>query len=174
MNIYYLLGLFCGLFVGIFLIFTLFRFTRTDKKRQLKYDERQMAIQGKSYKYAFFTVLICNTIYGIAETVSDHPLAEPMAAMLICICIGVFVYAAIGIWKEAYFALNEQPKRIVIIFLAISLINFFAGWRNIQEGNIIKDGTLQLSSCNLICSILLLAVLLVMLFKHLADKREEA
>ncbi|MDO4975962.1 MAG: hypothetical protein Q4E53_01755 [Eubacteriales bacterium] len=173
MNTYYLLGLFVGLFVGFLLIFSALKFTRTDRKRKLKYDERQIAAQGKAYKYGFFATLFANVLYGIAESSTNYLLMDPMAAMTICICIGVFVYAANGIWNDAYFALNERPKSIVIIFLAITVINLLPAINNIRHGKMIVNGTLQSSCCNLACGLLILAVLLVIAVKHMMMKREE-
>lgn len=174
MNTYYLLGLFFGIFISLALFFTLFiKFARTDHQRKLQYDERQKTAQGKAYKYGFFATLIANVIYGIAESSTDHLLANPMAAMTLCICIGVFVYAANGIWNDAYFALNERPKAIAVIFLAISAINIIPAIANIRHGEMVINGTLQTNFANLACGVLLLAILIVMLIKHLMLKQEE-
>ena len=51
------MGFIAGLIVGLVLVVIIFRIANTDKKIKSEYDERQLRIRGKAYKYAFYTML---------------------------------------------------------------------------------------------------------------------
>ena len=67
----YILGFFCGLLAVAVMMFLL-RCVLKKKNVGLcsgEYDERQRAIQGLGYKYAFFTLLILVAVGGAVEEI---------------------------------------------------------------------------------------------------------
>lgn len=173
MNTYYTLGLFCGVFFAILICTIAFRKKTTGGKGKYIYDERQETLRSKGYKYGFFTLIITNTCYGMLTQLISKPFAEPLVANFICICLGIFVYATYSIWKESYFAINEPPKRSMIIFSVLGLINLSTGIMHIMNGEILVNGILTNDALNLIFGILLVAILLVCLIKYIVTKQEE-
>ena len=64
----YILGFLCGLIV-VAIVALLLRYVLKKKNGVLcgEYDERQKAIQGRGYKYAYFTLMIAVAAGGVFD-----------------------------------------------------------------------------------------------------------
>lgn len=115
----YLWGALVGIIAGVVLAAVLLKLTKKDGSMRCRYDERQEVVRGRGFKYGFFTMLI----YFAAETLFGSFLelfADRSVISFIGLCLGVAVYAVYGIWKDAYISLNENPKRVIIVFFVIA------------------------------------------------------
>ena len=167
-----LTGLAVGLLVGIILLIVILKATKKDGKIKCRYDERQEITRGKAFKYGFFTLIVCNFLYGIGNSLGERVYVDPMAGMFLSICIGITVYASYCIWHESYFSLNENPKRVIIAFVAIGLFNAVIGVHNICDGSFVEDGVIGFHCTNLICSAVMFVIVGVIAAKQIALKRE--
>ena len=78
-----------------------------------------------------------------------------------------------GILNDGYFSLNENPKRVVTVFLTLFLMNFAGTLFYIFNGLLVKNGKLTDRVINLMCAVTLLIIVLVMLVKTAGKKQQE-
>lgn len=167
------LGFGCGILVGLLLVYFLLKWTKKDGTRKCKYDERQELIRGRGFKYGFFTMIICNFLYASVDVIMDRRMIDSYAGMFICILVGMLVHISYCIWNGGYFALNENPKKVLIAFIAIALLNFGIFAMNLAHGEVMQNGMLTFRVANLFCGIMFLAIFAILLAKKMHDKGEE-
>ncbi|MBO5088039.1 MAG: hypothetical protein J6C01_05135, partial [Lachnospiraceae bacterium] len=114
LSIYYLLGVICGVAVGLVFVALLVWLTRKmggkidlDVKKDA-YDERQLLARGVAYKFAFYTLLIGMVVIALMEEIAGIRLFMSMAGVWVMICISIAVFATICILKDAYMSLYEN------------------------------------------------------------------
>ncbi len=168
----YWVGMVFGIAMGLVAAVAVIKAVKKDGRLKCKYDERQVLVQGKSYKYGFLALLLClmlDVFLGdLAEGYVEHGVL-----VFLCVVIGIIVESGYAIWHDGYFSLNEYPKRIVLAFLALSLLNFAVFIRYMQEGELIRDGVVTSSATNLLCAVLLLVVVLMILARYAYGKRRD-
>lgn len=167
MNKYYIMGMVCGVFVGLLLVAVLLKVTKTDGRMKCRYDERQTEARGKGYKYGFFTFLIGDFLYALLCAAEFEVPAEPAAVMMILIVLGMVVQIVYCIWKDAYFSLNENRTRVLVAFAVVAGFNLLLGVFRLLEGDVVVNGVLTFNSMNLLCGILFLIIFFAMLLKRL-------
>ena len=172
MNVEMLIGMICGVAVGLILIGIMLKVTKTDGSMKCKFDERQQMIRGRGFKYAFFTLLIYDVVYGCIDAVMEKQWVDHLTGMFMGICLGVLVYVVYCIWNEGYFSLNQNPKRVLIAFALIAVWNLAIAAKNILRGAMIEGGKLTFASLNLVCGIMILIIFVVTLIKWQISKRE--
>ncbi len=172
MNGYMLAGIITGVVLGLVVAAVLMRLTKKDKKEKFTYDERQKALRGVGYKYAFFTLVIYNVAYGILDMTLAVKWAETFTAMMIGVLLAVLVHVVYSIWHECYFSLNEEPKKVLILFGVIAVVNAIIAIMQGLNGELIVNGMLSNSCANLIVAIMFGAILIVLAAKSQQKKRE--
>ena len=165
MSIYVKVGILVGMLIGIIIVTFFMKFTKKDGDMKCKYDERQANVRGKGYKLSFFTLFIYNAIYGLLGIMIEKRYVDSLAAMMIGICLAVAVYVVYCIWNDAYFSLNENPRRVIIGFGLIALLNLLLGVMNLYDGMVITDGMLNYRSVNLICGVLFIIIFITLILK---------
>ena len=110
--------------------------SRKDGCEKIKYDERQVAARGKAFQAGFFTLLGCVALAACLEVAEVPWLAHGMGSIL-AILIGVSVFALVAIHKDAYMGLNQNPRKFLVGFGLIMLVNLVCGVTNLSigEGN---------------------------------------
>lgn len=179
MNIYYLLGVICGVALGLVLVAGLMWLTRKlggkidfDCKKGA-YDERQLLARGEAYKYAFFTLMIGMVIVSLMEEIAGISLFMSMAGVWIVICIGLAVFATICIVKDAYMSLYENVKGVVIMFSAVAIINIGVAVGNLADGMpLMENGALSVGCTNLIVGVLFIYILLVFIGRVIYSNKQ--
>lgn len=168
------LGFMVGvIFVSAFIVILMLVLTSRDKKIKRTYDERQEAIRGKGFKYAFYTVITLNMLYAIADIACERiPVESSVVAFIVTLC-GVGVYAWYCILNDGYFAINEKKKETIIALTAIGVFNLAIGISSAVREGFFEDGVLTYDCMNLVCGIFLLATIIVLLIKDFMDKRED-
>lgn len=172
MNGFMLAGAVTGVVIGLIIAAVLMRFTKKNKNEKFTYDERQKAARGEGYKYAFYVLIIYNAAYAILDMALAKPWAELMTGQLIGICLAVLVHIIYSIWHECYFSMNEEPKRVLIFFGAISVINVIIAVMQGLDGELIENGMLTNQCANLIVAIMFGVVLIALALKWQQKKRE--
>lgn len=165
-------GLITGIIVGLVLVAIILKYTKTNKSSKCEFDERQESTRGKGYKYSFFTLVVYNLVYGISDMIVDKPFIDPFAAAMLGICVAVAVHVVYCIWRDAYFALNENQVRLYIAFVLIGVLNLGIGIVNILSGRVIVDGILTYRVSNLMCGILFIVIFLALLVKRIYTNKE--
>ena len=171
---YYLgfaLGALVVAIIGVLFLFVMKKYTKTDNSLKSRYDERQQLVRGTGFKYGFFSLMFYNVAAAFLISVEKRQYIEHAALMLAGILFGVFIYGAYCIWNESYFSLNENPKRVVIVFVLIALLNFGVGYRGFCQGVLIEDGMLTVNCLNIFVGVLVLMLFFVMVVKHICKEK---
>ena len=165
----YALGLIFGLAAGIGIVALLIK----KKVMDMTFDERQERARGKAFQYGFFTLIGCLILYGFTDVLLGK-WCDTLTGCVICVCIGLMVFAVTCILNDAYLSLKEKPRTFVTAFLLVAVSNFLIGGVNLLQGDVIVDGVLTVRSVNFICALMMLVVLAVYIVNHLLSGREEA
>ena len=80
-----------GLIFGLFLTAVLFLAIHTDGKLMGKYDEKQILARGRSYTYAFYTLVASNMILMVLYAMNVQLPFEPYIAVFIALLPSGFV-----------------------------------------------------------------------------------
>lgn len=169
-----ILGIGTGVVVGLLLVAIILRLTKTDGSMRCKYDERQMLARGKAFKYAFFTLVLCDAAYAFGFAIEPMVLVMDVSAyMIAAILFSALIYVSYCIWNDAYFSLNENRGRMTIIFGILGLLNLVLGIRSLMDGRGIEDGKLNVNACNLFVGITFVGVFLVMGIKWLNSRESD-
>lgn len=174
MNTPMLLGEICGVILGIIIVVIVLKYTKTNNKIKCKYDERQEIIRCKGFKYGFFTLLIFDAAYGLVDLTMEKPVADTLLVLMAGIVLSILVYAGYAIWHESYFALNENPKRVMISFSVIAIINFVLTGIYASEGWLIRDGKLTFYWTNLMAGMMFFVICIILGLKILSSRNMDS
>ena len=162
-------GLTVGILIGLILAFALILISNNNRKVRTEYDERQLRVRGDAYRYAFYSVIICEVILLILEF---GEFSLPTSAYVLhfgAIIIGCLVLCTYCIWKDAYWGLNNNRRRYGIILVVAGLLNAIPLF-----GALSHRSTLDFPYVNLLTCIMLLVVGVELLLKHFLDRRAES
>lgn len=169
------IGQVCGVvLVCVCVIIALLLITKKDGSIKCKFDERQEIVRGRAYKYAFFTMMISEALFIVLNEMADmERYIASSLEMVIAICVGVAVYASYCIWHEGYFALNENPGRLLVVFIILGVMNVVLGGAAWQEGRCFENGVLTIEFSNAVCGVLSLWVSAMVALKWIRDRKED-
>ena len=168
------LGLVMGILCGILITVIIFSVKSIRNKGKVKYDERQIAVQGKAYKIAFFTLLILDGLYACTDLIGLELPVSPSLAVFTNIVIAVCVMATPMILQDAYFQLNDNRKLIIIGLLFLLIGNAVPAVGKLVTEGLMENGKLSfIGTSNLLCSFMMLYILALYGIKTLIDKKEE-
>ena len=163
----------CGAVVGLLIVALMVVATRKENAVAIKYDERQIAEQGKSFKYGFVAMIV---YYGLVMIIGEAGINLPTTnevLIFVGILVGVAFMFTNSILKDAYFRLDENKKGIIGFFVFLTLFNFLIGILNIVNDRAIVDGRITfIGTANLLCAIMLLYALSLIFVS--AIRRSEA
>ncbi len=163
-------GFAVGIMVGIILVVCLFRLANKDGKTKSEYDERQKLIRGCGYKYGFFAMTVVEALMMCFSACEVKLPVTGVVLHFLGIYAGVLVQISYCVWKDAYWALNNDPKRYMVIFLLTGILNFVIP---LTSGGIVAGGSLQSGFVNFLCGVLFLIVGIELLLKHLRDVKHD-
>ena len=166
------MGFIAGLIVGLVLVVILFRIINTDRKIKSEYDERQLRIRGKAYKYAFYTMLLYHLLM-IGLYIGDITIpVDPYVTEFIGIFLGCTVLGAYCVWNDVYWGLNNNKKRYFIVFGVCLLLNLFPVIMPAISGEFERNGIGGAPMLNILVIIMMAILLIEMGIKHFIDNRK--
>jgi hypothetical protein len=166
-----MLGVLCGLAVVLVIGIVLRIINKSNKT--CEYDERQEAIRGTGFKYAYFTALIVLCIGGIIEMLLDKAWCGLFTFAFLAVWASVCVFTTYCVIKDAYFTLRSRRKALIAIFIAAGVINLGIGIGHIIRGDIIEGGMLSLNAANLITGAGCLYLGVMIVCRSLYERRME-
>ena len=174
MKIGILLGVFTGLIIGGLLLVFILKMTKKDHSLKCKFDERQELVRGVGFKYAFFTLLVYNFLSAmLGDLVFEKPIMDNATILMLGAILSIMVYAIYCIWNEGYLSLNENPRRIMVAFTVLGVINIVFGMHSIFEKELIENGILTFHCINLVVGTILLVIVSVLALKRALNKKED-
>lgn len=141
------------------------------KKR--KFDERQVAEQGRAYKWAFYTVLAYLALWLALSGAGIAPW-DTGVGIFLGAALGIGVFAGACILRDAYFMRGGFGIGRVVYINAFGLMMLSFGIRSLRSGEIVKDGVVAgVGAIDLIITALCLALDGFLLVRKLLDRRAE-
>ena len=168
-NIYKAAGMAVGILVGLIIAAVLIVIANKNRKFKTEYDERQLKVRGDAYRYAFYTVVIWEAVLLI---LAIGEFSFPVSAYILHyagILAGVLVLSGYCIWKDAYWGLNNNRKRYGIILVIAGLLNALP-----LISLLTSPQNSDFPYINVLTCVMLVAVGIELLIKHMIDKRAEA
>ncbi len=160
--------------IGLSLIYIILdSYIRHAQTEQPRYDERQELERGRGFRYAFFTMLIYIGFLSCIDMVNMFPDLKATFLYVCGVFLGIAVYVVYCIWHESYFALNERPKSMMIIFSVIALMNVILSVISFRSGTMIENGQPSFHMYNFLCALLFLVLFIAIALKQFADGRED-
>jgi len=164
-------GFVIGLIVGLILVVCLFKYANKDGKIRTEYDERQKAVRGKAYKYAFYTDIFVQALLMLIF-MSDYNLpVENYALVFTGVIIGCIVLAAYCIWNDVYWGLNNNHKRYHAIFVIALILNFLPVYFQAKGGSLFENGKIGMPMLNIAVIIMMVIIYAELLIKKFIDNR---
>ncbi len=164
-------GLVGGILVGLIIVVLLMRFSNRNGKYKSEYDERQKFIRGDAYRFAFYSLMICEVIGGVLEMSGLSLPFESYVLHFGSIFVGCTVLASYCIWKDAYWGLNNNRKRYAAIFLVCGLLNALPLVMQLTKGA--DNDPFSFPYISLMACVMLLLIGAEILIKHFLTQREE-
>ena len=171
-NNFYMLGFICGLLIVLIAGIVLRILGKKKKINRAYYDERQEAVRGAGFKYAYFTAMRVLILGGISEIMIDASWCGLFTFGMLALWLSICVFTTYCVIKDAYFSLRARRKALVIIFLAAGVINLCFGLESAFGGEIIEGGILSLNAVNLLTGASCLYLGLMMLGRALYERRQ--
>lgn len=168
-----LIGVIIGCIIGIILLLFILKLTKTDGDIKCKYDERQELVRGKGFKYAFFTLLFYNFAAACLTVAFEEIPIDSSGFLMIGVLIQLLVYVTYAIWNEAYFSLNENPRKVMIVLAVLGFVNLLFGIWQMADGRFLENGVLTFRSMNFFIGIVMIIIFLVLAVKQICRRREE-
>ena len=127
------IGIACALLLGLII----WIFLKISNKN-CKYDERQIAAQGKAYKAGFVTFIGWEIVEFFIELFTGDPLMPFAPGTLIAIemLVCLLVYLEVSIFTDAYFPAGKPFNKawcIIMLFLAATYFLQFFTSKNKNE-----------------------------------------
>lgn len=160
----YLIGVTAGIVIGLLLVVVLLKFSRKDGSLKCKYDERQELVRGRGFKYGFFTLLVYELFYMVYGYLLEGIVIREVI-VIFGMALSVMVYVSYAILKDGYIAINENPRRVEIVFLIVGAANIFVVALSVLEGHFFENGVISYSAVNLIVGVMIWCMLVLLLVK---------
>ena len=134
------------------------------------YDERQLLIQGKAYKYAFFTLLSYVLVIGILNAFLERDFATTYVYSLIGLCLALIVYVTYSLFNDAYIGRDESRNISSGIAILIGICNGVPTLFRLDE--MLVNGILQMPVGQLVMGATFIYMGIILVVKKQMDKRE--
>ncbi len=164
MDMAFPIGVMCGI---VFVVIMKLRSNKTSRRDV--YDERQLAEQGRAAKWGFYSLMVMNCLYGCFGWMLDC--LNTFEGVFICMMVSIGVYVGVCIYKEAYFPVNKNSRKLMLFVFGMGLLNLVIGiMAFVRNGSLLdEDGILLMQSINIIVGVLCILIPIVSYVKIMRD-----
>ena len=120
----------------------------------------------------FFILTFYNVGYGIVFSKVDKLPIDTLTAMMVGFLFAELVHVIYCIWKDAYFALNDNPTSVLLAFGLLGFINISLGAINIIGGMAFTDGVLNFRGVSFIVGWFFVVIFIALFAKWLKIRFE--
>lgn len=142
----------------------------SDKFKEAKYDERQTAVRGRAFKYAYGTLLVALLFYAASDDIWNW--CVPLTGCAAAIAVSLVPYAWVSIMNEAYWWANTKRVGQYVTFALLGLMNLGLALSSWLRGDLIVDGVLQVAGANMVLGVLFVYVSILSLVQRARMRRE--
>ena len=147
--------------------------SRPEKKKPVKFDERQIAAQGNAYKWAFWTMCCYYLLYATISGAAGIIWCDPFLGAFLGVIVGATVFALICVFRDAYFRPDQSRKSEIVVINIICVCQGIVGLMNLSDGTVIEDGVLSADALQLFILLMGLVLDVAFIIKHRQEKLEE-
>lgn len=141
-----------------------------DKFSEAKYDERQTAVRGRAFKYAYGTLLAALFVYFLSDMLWTW--CVPAVGCISAIAASLAPFTWVSIRNEAYWWADSGRKAQYVVFALVGVMNLLLAFDSWRCGDLIVDGVLQTGGANLILGVLFVYVFAVAMVQRARLRRE--
>ncbi len=162
-----------GLMIAAVIVVCILKYANRDGKVRTEYDERQKAVRGKAYRYAFYTEIISQVVIMWILMMGIELPVEEYALIFIGVILGCIVLCAYCIWHDVYWGMNNDHRRFYIIFVVATILNAFPVVAGALRGTLIENGKIGMPLLNIAVLVMMAAVFIELFIKSMMDKKAE-
>ncbi|MCR5468480.1 MAG: hypothetical protein K6F37_05915 [Lachnospiraceae bacterium] len=166
----YSLGYVAG-FLATFIVVIIITAWARKNKQKCEYDERQQLIRGKAYKYAFFGTFISAFCFMALIGSEIYPVSA-VHALFLTMMVGLVIYVVYSVWHDAYFTVNSNPSRYLILIAVIGIMNLFSGIVEVRANGFDITENSNGGSINLYLGVVFSILFVVLLLKKFVKKED--
>lgn len=165
--------LICAVILGLLLVAIFVVGMHKEIMELSDYDERQIAMQGKAYKYGFWVASIFNTAAVLADDVLGK-YVEIRVLLMAGILLGFAVMLSYAILHDAYFRAYEKKSWFTVGKLTTLVMDARVAYTAWQRGNVIVDGVVTFEGvADLLMCIFLTYIVVIVMIKGLMERKEK-
>lgn len=164
MSVWIVLALLFSAWLGL-----AYYFWQRERGPKQPYDERQEQARGVAYKYGFLTLAVCVFLFDTVMTV--FPWIGTEAGGLLCLDLGVTVFAVTAIRRDAYLRLYGRPGKMAALFALGGVGGLSCGVFGLWKVGLLVDGALNMSAVLVVVGVSLLLMLAVFLHRNFSNRR---
>ena len=135
-----------------------------DKFKEAKYDERQTAVRGRAFKYAYGMLLVALLLYVVTDGIWDW--CVPLTGCAAAIAVSLVPYVWVSIMNEAYWWANTSRIGQYVVFALLGIMNLGLALSSWIEGDLITDGALQTGGANLVRGVVFIYIFAVAMIQR--------
>ena len=173
MNIYALIGVCCGIAVGLVICIAFFAIGNTNGKLRTEYDERQQIIRGKSYTVGFYSMLIAAALMCVLSMGEIEVPIENAVLYFILLFVGIMSMVIHSVWNGVYWGLNNKKGSYLALFVICTVFNLGSGIMACVHGTMIREGKISTPFIYILCGLIFIIVGAVMVVRSIYDKKLE-
>lgn len=142
----------------------------SDKFKEAKYDERQTAVRGRAFKYAYGTLLVALLFYAASDDIWNW--CVPLTGCAAAIAVSLVPYVWVSIMNEAYWWANTKRVGQYVTFALLGLMNLGLALSSWLRGDLIVDGVLQIGGANLVLGSVFIYVFVIAMIQRARLRRD--
>ena len=142
----------------------------SDKFKEAKYDERQTAVRGRAFKYAYGTLLVALLFYAASDDIWNW--CVPLTGCAAAIAVSLVPYVWVSIMNEAYWWANTKRIGQYVTFALLGLMNLGLALSSWLRGDLIVDGVLQIGGANLVLGSVFIYVFVIAMIQRTRLRRD--
>ena len=169
----YRIGLMSG-FLGALVLLVVVMSLKRKRQGGVAYDERQAAIRGRGYKYAYVTAGLLTSVYAVCFEGIAERFIEPGLVLVAILFLSGLVLSGYCIFKDAYWGYNQHRHKGMIVCWGALVIFFLAqAISKIMDGKVIKNGRISFDGgLPFVMAAFFLVFLCMQGIKLIIDKRD--
>ena len=163
MSLSYFVGVLVGFAIVLLIVFILRKSRGASMLAAEEFDERQLLIRNKGYKYGFVTIMVYGLLYFLYSAAGGKPIMLDGVAAFLGVMLGVFVFSCYNSLHDAQFGYRESGKRYLVGYGIIAAICIAVSIINLVEGGLVQNGMIDKTIVTLVMGIGFLALFICIL-----------
>lgn len=169
----YRIGFMSG-FLGVLVLLVVVMLLKRKREGDTAYDERQAAIRGRGYKYAYVTAGLLTFVYAIFFEGIAELYIEPGLVLVAILLLSGLVLSGYCIFKDAYWGYKQHGHKSMIVCWGALFVLFLAqAISKIMNGKVIENGRISFDGgLPFVLAAFFLVFLCMQGLKLIIDKRD--